>query len=317
MWPPPPDRARISYVGALVSDRDVEAPKSLGQRVEEAVFGEEPAQGMVSPVGVCVGEDGRVFVADPGLRCVHVFGIETRDYETWRPPPAEEGGVPMTNPIALALDPSGRLLVTDSAEGTVLIFDADGGFVGTIGDNLLARPAGIAVDPADGRIFVVDTGGHEVVVLAPDGEEIARFGGRGGGPGQLNYPTHVALDGEGNVWVSDSLNFRVQAFGPGYEPLRSVGEKGDMPGYFAQPKGVGVHPAGHLYVVDAHFEAVQIFDLEGRLLMTFGREGRGPGEFWLPSGLHIDGEGRVWIADSYNQRVQVFTYLGGEPEVQR
>lgn len=304
-WPPPPDEARVAYLGQLATDADLKPARSFGQGLGEALFGKEPPRGMVSPLAVCTDGADRVFVADPGLKAVHVFDLATRRYARWTVPESEGA---FEQPVALTYG-AGRLFVSDSAGGSIYLFDADGSYVGTIGDNRLDRPVGLAVDEARGRVYVVDTGAHEVVVFALDGEEIARAGGRGPDPGLFNYPTNVTLAPDGRVFVSDTLNFRVQVLGPDLEPERVIGRKGDLPGYFAQPKGVAFDPDGHLYVVDANFEAVQVFDAEGRLLMSFGREGRDPGEFWLPAGIWIDPKGRVWIADSYNRRVQVFEYL--------
>lgn len=305
-WPPPPDTPRIGYIGSLVSDRDLKPARTGGQGVADFLFGRKPVQGMVRPAAVCT-DGSRVYVADPGVQGVHVFDLDGRRYKLWKPP---ESISAFTQPVGIARSPEGRLLVADSVDGAILVFDDAGVFLGTLGDGLLQRPVGLAVDPRDGRIFVADPGAHLVLVLTPDGEEIARVGGRGVEPGEFNFPTFVTLDGAGRLFVSDSLNFRVQVFDTDLTPLRTIGTKGDMPGYFAQPKGLAVDAEGRLFVADAHFEAIQIFDEYGTLLMSFGREGAGPGEFWLPSGMNIDQRGWIWIADSYNQRVQVFHYVG-------
>ncbi len=308
-WPADPDTPRIAYVGRLVSDRDLKPARSGLESLGDFLFGREEAQGMISPMAVCTDSGDRVFVADPGVQGVHAFNLRTREYAVWRTP---EGETPLMQPVGLALTSAGRLLVADSAAGLLFVFDSKGVLLGTLGENLLDRPVGVAVDPIDGRVFVTDAGAHQLVVLSPDGEEVARIGSRGSEPSEFNFPTNVALDRVGRCYVADTLNFRVQVFGEGLEHVATIGSKGDMPGYFAQPKGVGIDPDGHLYVVDAHFEAVQVFNDEGRLLMTFGSEGSGLGEFWLPAGLFIDAKGWVWIADSYNRRVQVFEYLPEE-----
>lgn len=305
VWPPPPDTPRVAYVGSLVSDRDLKPSRTLGQRVGDTLFGREEARGMVNPSAVCTdgaGERGRVFVADPGRSGVHVFDLESRRYELWTLP---DGAGRMAFPVAIAIDPSGRVIVSDSGRGELLAFASDGVYLGPLAGDLLERPVGLAID-RDGRMLVVDTGAHEVVVLSPDAGEITRFGGRGSAPGLFNFPTHIALDDEGRIAISDTLNFRVQVFAPDFTLLRTIGRQGDMPGYFSHPKGLGVDGRGVLFVVDANFEALQLFDPEGRLLMTFGREGTAPGEFWLPAGMFIDPKGWVWVADSYNRRVQVF-----------
>jgi len=310
-WPPPPNPPHIAYVGQLATDQDLKPGRSATTRLGDALFGREPPRGMTTPLAVCTDGADRVFVADSGDAVVHVFDLRTRRYARWTPPSEIAS---LTQPVGVAYDPSIGLVVSDSGQGALFLFDADGRFRGTIGDNQLGRPVGVAIDAQRRRLFVADAGLHQVFVFAFDGEEITRIGGRGSGPGEFNFPTNVALDADGRLYVSDSLNFRVQVFGPDLHHQRVIGRKGDMPGYFAQPKGLAFDPDGHLYVVDAHFEAVQVFDPAGRLLMSFGGEGRGAGEFWLPAGMFIEPKGRIWIADSYNHRVQVFDYLSGEAE---
>lgn len=304
VWPSPPDEARIRYVGELKTSADLKPGRSFGKGVGELLFGKEAALGMLSPMGVCTDGKDRVFVADSNAQVLHVFDLGTRAYSRWAPPGRTPG---FGQPVAVAFDSfGGRVLVSDSVGGVVETFDLAGVYKGALGAGVLKRPCGIAVDGTNGRVFVVDVVAHQVVVFNAAGEEIARAGGRGSGPGEFNYPTNVALDGEGRMYVSDTLNFRVQVFDSELRPIKQIGKKGDMPGYFSQPKGISVDAEGHVFVVDANFEAVQVFDGEGELLMTFGREGQGAGEFWLPAGIYADASGRVWVADTYNKRVEVF-----------
>jgi sugar lactone lactonase YvrE len=305
-WPPPPATARIQYIGQLATSDDLHPAKSFGEGLGEALFGRKASRSMLTPYAVCTDDDDRLFVCDSNAQCVHVFNLASRQYEQWRPP-EETGG--FSQPVGIAYDTMNRLLVADSVAGAIFAFDDDGTYLGELARQPLLRPCGLAVDQRTGRIFVADTGAHQVVVLAIDGEELTRIGRRGIRLGEFNFPTNVALDSTGRLYVSDSLNFRVQVFDRDLNPLRQIGEKGDMPGYFSHPKGLALDSNDHLYVVDAHFESVQIFDREGRLLLPFGEEGHGPGQFWLPTGIAISGDDRIWVADSYNRRVQVFQYL--------
>lgn len=309
-WPPPPDEARVRYVGALASDADLKPGASGLSAIGESLFGKEDVNTFLSPIAVCTDGDSRVFIVDSNAQTVHVCDLKTRQYERWAPP---KEAPPFSQPVAAAWDATGRLLVSDSVGGKIVVFGPTGGYVGSMGEGILKRPCGIAIDARGGaepaRIYVADSAAHQVVVLTPDGTESARFGTRGIAPGEFNFPTNVAVDRRGRVFVSDSLNFRVQVFTSEFEPVAQIGRKGDMPGYFSQPKGIAVDGRDRLYVVDANFEAVQMFDVgddRTELLMTFGREGHGPGEFWLPGGIHIDGGGQIWVADLYNRRVQVF-----------
>lgn len=312
VWPAPPDIPRIQFVGALSTEADLKPGRSFFKGLGEAIFGKDAIMAMLSPYSVCVDpKRQRLFVSDSNGQMVHMFDLETRRYERWHPADTHPK---FSQPIGLAIDSRDRLLVSDSVAGTIFAFSAlDGQYLGELGGEVLKRPCGMAYDAARDRLFVADTGRHQVLVLALDGELIKAIGGRGSALGQFNYPTNVALDHTGRLFVSDTLNFRIQVFDSDLQPLHQIGRQGDLPGYFSQPKGLAIDSENHLYVVDAQFEAVQVFDAEGRLLMTFGEEGHGPGQFWLPAGMAIDESDRIWIADSYNKRVQVFDY---RPEVQ-
>jgi DNA-binding beta-propeller fold protein YncE len=309
-WPTPPDEPRIAYIGQLRSDADLKPGRRGLQGLSETLFGKEAPHAILKPMGVCTDGGSRVFVADCDAGVVHVFDLNTRKYQQWKPPKGERR---FLEPVALAYDaPSGRLLVADSLDGSIVVFDSAGKYRGTMGDNWLHRPCGLAVDRARDRLLVVDSAAHQIIVLGLDGQRRERVGKRGTEPGEFNYPTNVALDSEGRIYVSDSLNFRVQVFDADFKPLRQMGRKGDLPGYFSQPKGLAIDRDDHLYVVDANFEAVQVFDKDGALLMAFGKEGHGPGEFWLPVGIGFDpgaGGRRIWVADSFNRRVQAFESL--------
>jgi sugar lactone lactonase YvrE len=309
-WPPPPDQPRIYWIGQLRGEADLQAGRSVGRQIADALFGRETPQEFVAPLGVCTDGVDRVFVTDSGARVVHVLNLRTRAHERWQPP---AGRAILVQPVASAWLPTGRLLVSDSGGGVIHMFDGGGGYLGHFAPGSVVRPCGIAVDHA-GRVIVADPGAHEVLVLSADGELLHRIGGRGIDPGKFNFPTYVAVSEDQRLYVSDSLNFRVQVFGPDFEPLTVIGSKGDMPGYFSQPKGIALDRLGRLYVVDSNFESVQVFTGDGTLLMTFGREGRRPGEFWLPTAVFADGQDRLWITDSYNRRVQVFEFQTAENE---
>ena len=271
---------------------------------------------MLSPVAVCTDgpttvtaghESGRIFVADSNAQAVHVFDLATRTYTMLVPP---KGAPAFSQPVGIAWDDIGRrVLVADSVASCIVMFNSDGSYAGRMGEGVLQRPVGIAVDARHGgRILVADTKLHQVVVFTNNGSVAQKLGSRGTGDGQFNYPTYLTLDPEGRLYVSDSLNFRVQAFDAELKFVRQIGKKGDLPGYFAQPKGIATDTEGHVYVVDAQFENVQIFDGEGHVLMDFGEEGYRAGEFWLPVGLWLDRANHIWVADSYNRRIQVLQY---------
>lgn len=301
----PSDNPRIRYLGQLQTDRDLKPARHTAKGLGEFLFGKEDSHAMLSPIGVCT-DRTRTFVADSNGQIVHVFNLDSREYQQWKPSPEQPA---FSMPVALAATPDGHLLVADSVQAIIFEFDPVGNCLRTLGLGILKRPCGIAIEPATGHIFVADALAHQIVILSRDGAELSRIGRRGSQPGEFNFPTQLAFDTQGRLYISDTLNFRVQVFSSDLKPLRQIGVKGDRPGYFSQPKGLAVDNDNNLYVVDANFESVQVFDQQGQLLLAFGHEGHAPGEFWLPAGLCIDPSGRIWVADTYNKRVQIFQYV--------
>lgn len=300
VWPPPPEQARIRLVAAFGEPEDIGITRSVFQRLWGLIAGSEP-RNMVRPYAIAVDGD-RVAVTDPGAGAVHLYDMAQSSYERieWA------GEQLLSSPVGAAFV-GDSLYVADSALASIFVFDAGGKLTRTIGG--LERPTGLAWDGETGRLYVSDTLSHGVVVLNADGERLFRFGRRGTGNGEFNFPSHLTLS-DGRVYVNDTMNFRLQVFDLDGKFLSSFGSHGDGGGDFAQPKGVGVDREGHIYVVDALFNRVQIFNDEGALLLAFGGDGAAPGEFWLPSGIHITDD-MIYVADSYNRRVQIFRFLGG------
>lgn len=308
VWPAPPEPARVAYVTQIRGQHDLFASGGVLHKLGEMIGGKADTS-LVRPAAVALHPAGGLLVADPGRPCVFFFDWSRR--RTVEIGPRRKGGLP--SPVGVAALPDGRILVSDSRLGSVEAFSPDGRYIGPFCPaGSLNRPAGIAVNPARGEVYVVDVPAHAIKTFNFSGALIPRvIGGRGDAPAQFNFPTHLALDPQGRLLITDSLNFRVQTLTPEGQAVSSFGQLGDRPGAFSKPKGVAADSEGNIIVVEGLFDALQFFDPQGRLLLSLGRPGHGPGEFWLPSGLCYDAkEGLLFVADSYNKRIQVFRMLG-------
>lgn len=76
----------------------------------------------------------------------------------------------------------------------------------------VGRPAGLAVDPFDGSLYVADGIAARVLRFAADGQLLRTYGGPGAGPGELRDPGAIAVAGD-TVLVVDQGNQRVTRFG--------------------------------------------------------------------------------------------------------
>jgi len=307
VWPDPPNPPRIRYVGALRGAADLKPSRRGFAAIGDALLGAKKPETLYGPRGVVCTPDGtRLWVADPGGRCLHVFDLAARAYKKIR----RCGMLPLLSPVDVCLGPEDSIYVCDSESPAIHRLAArDGALLQTVRlPEELLRPVAVHYDASSDELLVVDVAAHNIKVLGREGELRRILGRRGEGPGEFNFPCDVSAD-EQSVWIADTGNHRVQAVTRTGEPVIAIGQAGDAPGDLALPKGIALDPDGHVYVVDGRFENVQIFDRTGRLLLFFGDEGAKEGEFWLPGGIFIEPSGRIWVCDSYNRRVQVFDYI--------
>ncbi len=297
VWPPPPEKPRIKYIASYRGESDFKKVDILSALLGEPRLKIE----LMKPYGVWARGE-KIYVVDTAFNTVFIFDLKEKEVKlTGR----------FMGAVNIAGDSRGRLWVSDAKAGRVYAINEEGKFLMGLGKNTLKRPTGLAVDESRNRLYVVDTGEHNVKVFDLDsGELLLVIGRRGSGDGEFNYPTNIAVDRRtGNLVVVDTFNFRVQILDPEGNFIRKFGQPGNRPGDFYRPKGVGVDSEGHIYVADAAFDNFQIFDQEGRLLLFVGQAGSGPGQFHLPAGLYIDERDRIYVVDQFNRRVQVFQYL--------
>jgi DNA-binding beta-propeller fold protein YncE len=304
-WPPPPDKARVVYVRDITGPKDIGVKPAFFSRLGNWITGVgSDSKKLDKPFGLSLDDAGNLLVTDTGNGMVCHLDLARKKWRRW----SGAGKTRFLSPVA-AVHHDRTFFVADSALGKVLAFD-DRGKVRFEITNELERPSGLALK--GGRLFIADSQRHQIVVCDTNGKFISKFGSRGAGPGEFNFPTHVNVDAAGRVYVTDSMNSRIQVFDAEGRFLRSIGSVGDGPGHFSRPKGVAVDTDGHVYVVDALFDNVQIFDEAGRLLLDWGESGSGPGKFWLPNAIAINSKNEIFVADVYNHRIQMFRYTGNK-----
>jgi len=305
VWPQPPDPARVRFLTSIGTPHDIGADGSWFARAAGVLVGRKRQPSLLRPRGLATDAGGRLLVADPDQRMVHVLDVSGRKYSYLEP-------APFLSPVAIAVGSDQSIYVSDSGRRRIFRYRPDGRLRSTLGvingEPVFARPTGLAVMPS-GDLLVVDTVACRIVEMSPDGVIRRTFGRRGAEPGEFNYPTDVTVARDGRIFVVDSMNARVQILDADGGPLGEFGRRGNGTGDFDKPKGVALDSDGHVYVAEAMHDVVQIFDTDGRLLLVLGRSGSAPGEFSLPSAVHIDASNRIFVADSLNGRVQVFQYL--------
>ncbi|MYE89453.1 hypothetical protein F4X33_10710 [Candidatus Poribacteria bacterium] len=187
----------------------------------------------------------------------------------------------------VVVDAQDRVYVFNRGEHPMIIFEQDGSFVTSWGEDLFSRAHGVTVGP-DGMLYCVDDGDHSIRKCTPDGEVLMTIGtpnepapAHSGQP--FNRPTKVAFDPKTDeLYISDGYgNARVHKYSPDGKHLFSWGEYGTDPGQFNLVHSVCTDSEGKVYIADRESHRVQIFDAEGRYLGQWNNLHR-------PCGLHIE-----------------------------
>ncbi len=128
-------------------------------------------------------------------------------------------------PAGVAVDSADRIIVADSGNHRVQVFDSAGEFLFRLGsqgreDGQLGSPRGVAVDSV-GRIIVADTGNARVQVFDSAGKFLFRFGSQGREDGQFSLPESVAVGSADRIIVGDNSRMfgsssMLDLLGPGF-----------------------------------------------------------------------------------------------------
>jgi len=219
----------------------------------------------------------------------------------------------MLLPNGVAVDAQGRVLVADTKQRVVHVFDAERKKYKTLrapdSDPFLS-PIAIATDAA-GKIYVTDSVRARLFVFRPEGKFAGTIGGITKDESIFKRCTGLAIDRErGRIYVVDTLAMQVVALGMDGKVIQRFGKPGDSAGEFNYPTHIAVDTDGSLWVMDSLNFRVQHLDGNGKVLSGFGHLGDAIGEFDKAKGIALDGQGHIYVAESRDDRVQVYDHEG-------
>ena len=242
----------------------------------------------------------------------------------------------MKDGIIQKYSPTGKLLLQIGTRGVVDTSNGklNGRALNSSHDSFF-KPADIAIDPANGDIYVADGyGNSRIVVFNKEGHYLRQWGRQASAPetragvgGVFQQVVHcVTIGNDGLVYVCDRQGDRIEVFNKQGHFIRNIfvhtwvipATKG-VPDALGTVWWIGFSPdpaQKYMYVADGHNDQVHILDhVTGQILASFGREGHQIGEFHHCHTLAVDSKGNIYVAETgTGQRIQKFSFVGYRTE---
>jgi DNA-binding beta-propeller fold protein YncE len=226
----------------------------------------------------------------------------------------------LVRPYGVAVDSTGRVIVTDPGLRSVHIFDFARQRYKLIyrdGKEPFRSPQCVTVD-ADDNFYVTDSEAGKIFVFDADGKLRRVIGSLRGGEGYFKRPTGIAVDSAAQrIYVTDTLRQKIFVLDMEGSMLQSFGKGGTGPGEFNFPTELKLIDQ-KLYVVDAMNFRVQILDLSGKFLSQIGGSPDSGASMFRPKGIAVDSERNLYVVDGLgdqvhvvNQQEQLLYYFGG------
>jgi sugar lactone lactonase YvrE len=269
------------------------SPLTAAQPALKATQLAEFAGGLTQPHDAAFSPDGTlIFVTD--MRGNRIRVLESMTLKLV----GTFGERELSNPHDAVFDGAGRLLVADTGNDRIAIYEVSGAKAKPVGELTgLSGPEGVAVT-ADGRVLVSNTRDASLSVFR-DGHLESTIGRYGSRDGEFARPHDVEVGPDGRIYVVDSGNDRVQVFDDQLMHRASFGAalKLNGPKYLA-------FDGERLWLADEDNHRIVLLDREHRPLgvLGTGRRGRSATEFYKPEAV-LARAPYVWVIDTYNDRV--------------
>lgn len=186
----------------------------------------------------------RVVVLSPACTIVHAFGRHGKKQGQFR------------GPHGIFIDARNRIIVTDTMNCRIQVFDREGNFLFLFGDKgpgKLNYPCYAIFH--EGRFYVTDTDNDCVKVFDTRGTFLRTFADG------LSAPSGIAVYKGKYLLVCDYSNDCVKICSLEGRVLSSFGSKGDGINQYCGPEALVVTPQGNIVVSDKLNSRIQVFDL--------------------------------------------------------
>lgn len=209
-----------------------------------------------------------------------------------------------TEPSGVAVNAQNDIIVADTNNHRIQIFDKEGRFKFQFGecgkkDGQLLYPNRVAVVKSSGDIVVTERSPtHQVQIYNQYGQFVRKFGAN-----ILQHPRGVTVDNKGRIIIVECKVMRVIIF----DQMGNVLNKFGCSKHLEFPNGVVVNDKEEIFISDNRAHCVKVFNYQGVFLRQIGGEGITN----YPIGVGINNNREILIADNHNNfNLTVFTQDG-------
>ena len=215
------------------------------------------------------------------------------------------GTISVSLPSAVAVGLEGRLYIGSHQDYSVAIYrnGQQTGFLGD-GSHEFGSIRDIAVDPATGDVYVVDTEKNTVKVFYESGRPKGSLSG-------FNIPIGVAIAGD-EIYILDAplikssgkqeagTGTRISVFSRSWTFQRSIEEQGRDGDQMVRPSAIAADRIGNIFIADASKKAVLAYNQLGKYTGQFVNS---EGDLNTAVALTISPDGRIFVSSSETHHV--------------
>jgi sugar lactone lactonase YvrE len=189
----------------------------------------------------------------------------------------------------------------------LVIFDRDGNFLDSWGEDVLKDAHGIFIDKDD-NVWCTERETHCIRKFNNKGELVLTIGTpdvQGANDGDpFRLPTDLAIASDGTLFITDGYgNARVHKYTQEGQLLKSWGTWGEGPSQFQLSHCVRIDKQDRLWVCDRTNNRIQHFDTDGNFLSEWTG-------LYHPDTIHFDPIDDVIYIAELDQQVSIYTLTG-------
>lgn len=172
---------------------------------------------------------------------------------------------------------------------------------------------GVACGSVNRHIYITENYNHCVSIWDKHGKHVKSIGQKGQKPGQIFFPTGIAVNQLGDIYVADGKEVgRVQKFSQTGQLLAIFVE-------LNEPFGIMLNAAeDRLYVCNNGAQNIMVFDSDLKLVEQFGElscsleqtDQVTSDNLQSPHSIALDSANNIYVTDTMNQQIHVYNESG-------